>query len=87
MKWYQKVLHFIAHKDKNELGIDLLVIFKVIKIKLTNRFREGLMGYMFISIWVIGFYANIIQYYSLAFAFQAQCQIHGNLNEWFTKLY
>lgn len=55
MKWYQKVLHFIAHKDKNELGIDLLVIFKVIKIKLTNRFREGLMGYMFISIWVIGF--------------------------------
>lgn len=36
-------------------GTDQLVIFKLMKFKLTNRRREAIIGYLFIGVWIIGF--------------------------------
>lgn len=55
MKWYNKVLNFIAHIKKGPHGIDELVLFNFIKIKLNNKKREAIAGYLFIGIWILGF--------------------------------
>lgn len=55
MKWYQKILKFIGHINKGKFGVDELIIFKVVKIKLTNKKRQAIAGYLFIGVWVIGF--------------------------------
>lgn len=55
MSVWKKISRFFAHVDKTTKGIDYLVIFNFIKMRLTNARREAIMGYLFISIWIFGF--------------------------------
>lgn len=55
MKTLKKISHFIGHVTKGKDGIDHLIIFNFIKFRMTNKRREAIMGYAFISIWIIGF--------------------------------
>lgn len=55
MKWYEKVTRFIGHTNKGKHGVDELIIFNFIKLRLTNKKRESIAGYLFIGLWVVGF--------------------------------
>ncbi|MFA7417041.1 MAG: sugar ABC transporter permease [Acholeplasma sp.] len=55
MKWYKSIFKFIGHTKKGTHGVDQLIVFNIIKIRLTNKRREVIAGYLFIGIWIIGF--------------------------------
>lgn len=55
MNWWKKSLNFIARVEKGGHGIDQLIIFNFIKLRVTNQRREAVAGYLFISIWILGF--------------------------------
>lgn len=61
-----------------------LTLFSWWKIKLTNRFREAMAGYLFISIWLVGFIAltAIPLFESFLFSFNIVRFTQGIETEW-----
>lgn len=53
---WKKFFGFFYHVDHHFGGTDEAVILKFIRFKLTNKRREAIVGYMFIGIWIIGFF-------------------------------
>lgn len=70
--FFQKIGYFLTHNFVLRKEENQLIFFRLIKIKITNRRREGLVGYLFIMLWLVGFliFTAYPLIYSLYLSFQ-----------------
>lgn len=66
-----KLLHILTHNFALNVTHSHVFIFKKIKIKITNKRREGFIGLAFISLWIIGYliFSLYPVFYSLYLSF------------------
>ena len=66
-----KVIHIFTHNFVLNVTHSHVYLFKFIKIKITNKRREGFIGLAFISIWIIGYliFSLYPVFYSLYLSF------------------
>lgn len=66
-----KVKHALTHNFILNITATHLVLFSFLRLKLTNKRRESMIGYMFIMVWIIGFliFALYPVFYTLYLSF------------------
>jgi len=71
-KHYSKVMNYLTHNFVLNVTATDVILFKSLKIKITNKRRESIVGYLFISLWLIGFIIFMAYplIYSLFLSFQ-----------------
>ena len=55
MKPLEKISSFLTNNFVIKISATHLILFRFIRIKITNKRREAVLGYMFISLWLIGY--------------------------------
>ncbi len=88
LRFVDKVKYRLTHNFILNTTFTHLVLFRFIRIKITNKRRESTVGYMFIMLWIIGFliFALYPVFYTLYLTFFNVSLDGGDLNMTFVGI-
>ncbi len=66
-----RFFHVLSHNFIINMTHSHMILFRVIKIKVTNRRREAMMGFLFVFLWIVGYLVFSLYpvFYSLYLSF------------------